>query len=176
MRLRIEHWVLLSLAVLAIIALLVVHPKEVAQTPSAPEGEVAAPTSDQDIYPVAAARKLGTATDKPAHTMPDGLVYIDVKEGKGAAAAAGQKVVVHYTGWLVNGKKFDSSKDRDEPFSFSLGGEEVIKGWDEGVVGMMPGGVRKLILPPALGYGDQDQMDIPANSVLIFEVEFLRAE
>jgi peptidylprolyl isomerase len=122
---------------------------------------------------VTASRKLGTATDKPAHKMPDGLVYIDVKEGKGAAVEAGSIVVVHYTGWLVNGEKFDSSRDRGQTFSFALGEDEVIKGWDKGVVGMMPGGVRKLVVPPELGYGNQDNGNIPANSVMIFEVELI---
>jgi FKBP-type peptidyl-prolyl cis-trans isomerase len=85
-------------------------------------------------------------------------------------------VEVHYTGWLVNGTKFDSSKDHGAPFSFLLGARQVIKGWDEGVAGMKPGGVRKLIVPPELGYGSRPTGPIPANSTLIFEVQFLKAQ
>jgi FKBP-type peptidyl-prolyl cis-trans isomerase len=129
----------------------------------------------QEDAAVKAARKLGTTTIKPAYKLPDGLTYIDVKEGKGAAAQAGRPVEVHYTGWLVNGQKFDSSKDRGQPFSFPLGARRVIKGWDEGVAGMKPGGVRKLIIPADLAYGSRAVGPIPPNSTLIFEVELLRA-
>jgi FKBP-type peptidyl-prolyl cis-trans isomerase len=105
---------------------------------------------------------------------PSGLIVEDINIGEGAAAAAGQKVTVHYTGWLTNGAKFDSSKDRNDPFVFPLGGGRVIKGWDEGVRGMKVGGKRKLTIPPALGYGARGAGSvIPPNATLVFEVELL---
>ena len=107
-------------------------------------------------------------------SAPSGLIVEDINIGEGAAAAAGQKVTVHYTGWLTNGAKFDSSKDRNDPFVFPLGGGRVIKGWDEGVLGMKVGGKRKLTIPPALGYGARGAGSvIPPNATLVFEVELL---
>ena len=107
-------------------------------------------------------------------TTSSGLQYIDLKVGTGATAQAGQTVTVHYTGWLENGKKFDSSVDRGQPFSFPLGAGRVIKGWDEGVTGMKVGGKRKLIIPSNLGYGARGAGGaIPPNATLIFEVELL---
>jgi FKBP-type peptidyl-prolyl cis-trans isomerase FkpA len=107
-------------------------------------------------------------------TTPSGLTIEDVTMGSGAAAAAGQNVTVHYTGWLTNGTKFDSSKDRNDPFVFPLGAGRVIKGWDEGVQGMKVGGKRKLTIPPALGYGARGAGSvIPPNATLVFEVELL---
>ena len=107
-------------------------------------------------------------------TTSSGLQYIDLKVGTGATAQAGQTVSVHYTGWLENGKKFDSSVDRGQPFSFALGAGRVIKGWDEGVQGMKVGGKRKLIIPSNLGYGARGAGGvIPPNATLIFEVELL---
>jgi len=108
-----------------------------------------------------------------------GLQYEDVTVGSGETAAAGNHVTVHYTGWLQNqdgsaGSKFDSSKDRNDPFDFPLGAGHVIKGWDEGVQGMKVGGVRKLIIPASLGYGARGPGGvIPPNATLIFEVELL---
>lgn len=94
--------------------------------------------------------------------------------GTGAVAVAGQRVSVHYTGWLTDGKKFDSSLDRKQPFEFVLGGGQVIAGWDQGVQGMKVGGKRKLTIPPELGYGNRGFPGaIPANSTLVFEVELL---
>jgi len=110
----------------------------------------------------------------PAITTPSGLIIEELVVGSGAAAASGQKVSVHYTGWLVNGTKFDSSKDRGDPFIFPLGKGQVIKGWDEGVQGMKVGGKRKLTIPPALGYGARGAGGaIPPNATLVFEVELL---
>lgn len=107
-------------------------------------------------------------------TTTSGLQYEEITVGSGATAKAGNLVSVHYTGWLTDGKKFDSSKDRNEPFDFNLGAGQVIKGWDEGVQGMQVGGVRKLTIPPALGYGARGAGGvIPPNATLIFEVEFL---
>lgn len=107
-------------------------------------------------------------------TTSSGLQYIDLNVGTGATAQAGQTVRVHYTGWLENGKKFDSSVDRGQPFSFPLGAGRVIKGWDEGVQGMKVGGKRKLIIPSNLGYGARGAGGvIPPNATLIFEVELL---
>ena len=111
-------------------------------------------------------------------TTPSGLQYEDTTVGDGALAADGQQVSVHYTGWLFEngkaGQKFDSSKDRGRPFSFGLGGGQVIKGWDEGVQGMKVGGVRRLIIPSALGYGARGAGGaIPPNATLLFEVELL---
>jgi len=103
-----------------------------------------------------------------------GLAYVDQSTGGGEAAVAGKMATVHYTGWLENGTKFDSSVDRGEPFSFPLGAGRVIKGWDEGVQGMKVGGKRKLTIPPGLGYGARGAGGIiPPNATLIFDVELL---
>ena len=107
-------------------------------------------------------------------TTASGLIYEDLAIGSGAEATRGSPVTVHYTGWLTDGTKFDSSKDRDDPFSFNLGGGQVIKGWDEGVTGMKVGGKRKLTIPPQLGYGARGAGGvIPPNATLVFEVELL---
>lgn len=99
----------------------------------------------------------------------------DLKEGKGEAVKEGDHVVMHYTGWLEDGTKFDSSYDRDEPFTTSIGVGYVIKGWDIGVLGMKPGGKRKLTIPPELGYGKYGvDPVIPGDATLIFEVELLK--
>jgi FKBP-type peptidyl-prolyl cis-trans isomerase len=100
----------------------------------------------------------------------------DIKVGTGAAAVAGKTVTAHYTGTLLDGTKFDSSKDRGRPFSFKLGAGQVIRGWDEGVVGMREGGVRKLTVPPHMGYGDRAAGKIPPNSTLLFEIELIKVE
>ena len=103
-----------------------------------------------------------------------GLKYEDIQEGEGDTAQAGQVVTVHYTGWLTDGTKFDSSKDRNDPFRFNLGKGQVIRGWDEGVAGMKIGGTRKLTIPPQLGYGARGAGGvIPPNATLVFEVELL---
>jgi FKBP-type peptidyl-prolyl cis-trans isomerase FkpA len=110
----------------------------------------------------------------PTSTTPSGLTIEDLAVGTGDSATAGKRVRVHYTGWLTDGTKFDSSKDRNEPFTFPLGERRVIAGWDEGVQGMRIGGVRKLTIPPELGYGSRGAgRTIPPNATLVFEVELL---
>ncbi len=107
-------------------------------------------------------------------TTASGLQIEEVRLGDGDSAATGQFVSVHYTGWLTDGTKFDSSKDRNEPFDFPLGQRNVIAGWDEGVQGMRVGGVRKLTIPPQLGYGARGAGGvIPPNATLVFEVELI---
>jgi FKBP-type peptidyl-prolyl cis-trans isomerase len=129
-----------------------------------------------------AALTLSLAQNKPAGptnvtgkptTTSDGLQYWDITVGTGATAKSGQKVTVNYTGWLTNGKQFDSSVGK-KPFNFKLGAEQVIKGWDEGVAGMKVGGKRQLRIPPELGYGSRGFPGaIPPNSTLVFDVELL---
>jgi peptidylprolyl isomerase len=113
--------------------------------------------------------------------LPNGLKYVDTKVGTGDIATTGHKVTVHYTGWLdqngTKGKKFDSSVDRGDPFTFGLGAKQVIKGWDEGVSGMKVGGKRTLTIPPELGYGARGAPGaIPPNATLIFDVELLKVQ
>ena len=116
----------------------------------------------------------GHAGEEEMVTTPSGLQYADLVVGKGREAHAGETAKVHYTGTLVDGTKFDSSKDRNNPFSFRLGAGHVIKGWDEGVEGMKIGGTRKLVIPSELGYGARGAGSaIPPNATLIFEVELL---
>lgn len=110
-------------------------------------------------------------------TTRSGLKYIDLVTGSGASPETGKQVTVHYTGYLVDGKKFDSSVDRNEPFSFVIGTGQVIKGWDEGVMSMKVGGKRKLVIPAELGYGMRGAGGvIPPNAELIFDVELLRVD
>lgn len=107
-------------------------------------------------------------------TTESGLQYVDLVVGTGRQAELGDTATVHYTGWLADGKKFDSSRERNEPFSFRVGAGQVIKGWDEGVSTMRVGGKRKLIIPPQLGYGSRGAGNvIPPNATLTFEVELL---
>jgi FKBP-type peptidyl-prolyl cis-trans isomerase len=141
--------------------------------------------SAANIAALAASVAALAATTAAAATapvvLPGGTRATDIKVGTGAEAVPGQLVAVHYTGWLwldgMKGKKFDSSKDRGEPFVFPLGAGQVILGWDEGVSGMKVGGSRTLIIPPNAGYGDAGAgADIPPNSTLIFEVELLAVQ
>ena len=105
----------------------------------------------------------------------DQFIVEDLQVGVGEAAVSGQSVTVHYTGWLLDGSKFDSSKDRAQPFTFPLGAGHVIKGWDQGVLGMKVGGVRKLTIPAELGYGARGAGGvIPPHATLVFEVELLK--
>ncbi len=135
------------------------------------------------IYVTACAKKeaqnqangAATTTTGPAViTTASGLQYQVLTPGTGAVATAGHMVSVHYTGWLTDGKKFDSSVDRGQPFQFSLGAGQVIKGWDEGVAGMKVGEKRKLTIPANLGYGERGAGGvIPPNATLVFDVELL---
>jgi len=107
-------------------------------------------------------------------TTASGLIIEEVSMGEGDEAQAGQRVTVHYTGWLIDGRKFDSSLDRNDPFAFALGRGQVIPGWDEGVAGMKVGGKRKLTIPSHLAYGEYGAGGvIPPNATLLFEVELL---
>ncbi len=115
-----------------------------------------------------------TTAGGPEVSLPNGLKYVDEKVGDGSLAEKGMTASVHYTGWLTDGTKFDSSLDRGQPFPFQLGAGSVIRGWDEGVVGMRVGGKRKLMIPSALGYGERGYPPvIPPNADLVFDVELL---
>ena len=116
----------------------------------------------------------GKAAEEAMVTTTSGLQYVDLVVGSGREAHVGETAIVHYTGTLTDDTKFDSSKDRNTPFSFRLGAGRVIKGWDEGVEGMKIGGIRKLVIPPQLGYGSRGAGSaVPPNATLIFEVELL---
>ena len=129
----------------------------------------------------AVAQTTNTQRDSKLDATPQALQKIDIKQGDGAEAVPGKAVVVHYTGWLYDtskpdshGAKFDSSRDRNDPFSFALGAGQVIRGWDDGVAGMKVGGQRTLVIPPAMGYGARGAgRVIPPNATLIFDVELL---
>ena len=132
------------------------------------------------LFTLASASAHAGGSEAPSKTTgkatktASGLQYWDLKKGTGAVAKAGNTVKVHYTGWLTDGKKFDSSVDRNEPFSFKLGAGMVIPGWDQGVAGMKVGGKRQLRIPPDLGYGAAGAGGaIPPNATLVFDVELL---
>ena len=132
-------------------------------------------SADRDSSRPAEGFSASLEVDTTAMTKtPSGLRYQDITEGQGATAVADRTVSVHYTGWLPNGEKFDSSRDRNQPFSFTLGAGQVIAGWDEGVAGMKVGGRRKLVIPADLGYGTAGAPpDIPPGATLVFDVELL---
>jgi FKBP-type peptidyl-prolyl cis-trans isomerase FkpA len=132
-------------------------------------------SADRDRAPAAGGFSASLEVDTAAMTRtPSGLRYQDVTVGEGKEATPGHPVSVHYTGWLPNGEKFDSSRDRNQPFGFTLGAGEVIAGWDEGVAGMKVGGRRKLVIPPDLAYGTAGAPpDIPPGATLVFDVELL---
>ncbi len=137
-------------------------------TPSGaqPAAQPSQPRDSQEATPAASKDNAGKT---------GGLTVIDEVVGEGPSAKSGDRVTVHYTGWLLDGTKFDSSKDKNQPFSFSLGAGDVIPGWDQGVAGMKVGGKRKLTIPPDLGYGVQGAGGvIPPNATLKFEVELLK--
>lgn len=134
-------------------------------SPSSRSGSAAEPVSPGDFDP-------RSETSSPTNASRE-LQMIDLVEGKGPSAKSGQTIKVHYTGTLENGKKFDSSVDRGQPLEFILGAGSVIKGWDQGLLGMKVGGKRKLIIPSDLAYGAAGRPGIPPNSTLIFEIELL---
>jgi FKBP-type peptidyl-prolyl cis-trans isomerase len=125
--------------------------------------------------PTAPNTNAPTKVTGPGVTTSSGLIYWDIRVGNGEVAKEGNRVRVHYTGWLTNGKKFDSSVDAGKPFDFTIGNGEVIKGWEEGVAGMRVGGKRQLRIPPDLAYGADGTADgtIPPNAILIFDVQLL---
>lgn len=133
------------------------------------------------VAQTATKRSAAANTDAPMKVTgegvktPSGLTYWDLRIGNGETAKEGSRVLVHYTGWLLNGKKFDSSVDAGQPFKFTIGNGEVIKGWEEGIAGMRVGGKRQLRIPPELGYGAEGTPDgpIPPNATLIFDVKLL---
>jgi FKBP-type peptidyl-prolyl cis-trans isomerase len=140
------------------------------------------------LFAVACSKKQESpapaAAPAAAVAPPSELQKTDIVKGTGEGISQGQVAVVHYTGWLFDGsapeqkgEKFDSSRDRGEPFKFPIGGGQVIRGWDEGVQGMQPGGQRRLVIPPALGYGEVGAQNvIPPNATLVFDVELLAIE
>jgi peptidylprolyl isomerase len=136
---------------------------------------VTAPAPASPVLFAQADRSSSGAEENPnTVTTESGLKYLDLVEGTGETPKEGQKVTVHYTGTLENGKQFDSSRDRNQPFSFRIGTGQVIKGWDEGISNMKVGGRRQLIIPPDLAYGSRGAgRVIPPNSTLIFDVELL---
>lgn len=169
--------ILVSLGIMLGCGILVVIFQFSAGTPAAmagskPPSEAAAISSSSAPIP---SNLIAMDNNDKIVTTDSGLKYVEITEGDGAAPQTGQTVYVHYTGTLENGDKFDSSRDRNQPFSFKLGVGQVIKGWDEGLSTMKVGGRRKLIIPADLGYGARGAGGvIPPNATLIFDVELLK--
>jgi peptidylprolyl isomerase len=177
--------ILISFAVLAAFCVVLL----VAQITGGDGNAIAAPVVDSEV-PITAEVQLAqaaedlvpetatledTSTEGTLVTTDSGLQYEEMVVGTGAMPQTGQKVTVHYTGTLEDGTKFDSSRDRNRPFTFTIGVGQVIKGWDEGVATMRVGGQRKLVIPPELGYGSRGAGGvIPPNATLLFDVELLR--
>ena len=133
-----------------------------------------APDAEETREPMTATPATAPEVDLSAMTeTPSGLYMLEMEVGEGEEAVPGQTVEVHYTGWFLDGEKFDSSVDRGETFQFPLGAGRVITGWDEGVAGMRVGGKRRLVIPPELAYGPEGRSGIPPNSTLVFDVELL---
>ena len=148
-----------------------------AQNSAAAKPADAAPPAPKSDKPATKEKADKSTSDTDIPKTVDHLIKKDIKVGTGKEAKTGDTVTVNYRGTLTDGKQFDSSYDRGEPFTFHLGASEVIQGWDEGVQGMKVGGKRKLIIPSDLGYGEQGiGADIPPNSTLVFEVELLKVE
>ena len=154
-----------------------------AQLPGTPTNQTGSPVSQQSpsagapttqASQSAAVTSPNEAAKASTMTFPDGLKIQDEVVGTGATAQSGQQVTVNYIGWLADGTKFDASADHGGTFTFNLGAQQVIKGWDQGVVGMKVGGKRKLTIPPELGYGANGMGPIPPNSTLTFEVELVK--
>ena len=148
-----------------------------ASTTKSAVSSTSATTSPATTSPAAtapAAKPAGTAPAAAEVELPGGLKYVDLKVGEGDIAEAGLTATVHYTGWLTDGTKFDSSLDRNQPLQFRIGAGNVIRGWDEGVKGMRIGGKRHLTIPPDMGYGAAGYAPvIPPNATLVFDVELL---
>jgi len=163
---RSSRWLVVGLVVVALIPL--------SGCSSTPE-EAAQESPQGSTQPEQQSAQEATPTESPSQTGDvTELKVEDLVVGKGAVAKSGNTVTVHYTGWLTDGTKFDSSVDSGQPFEFPLGQGQVIQGWDQGVAGMKVGGKRKLTIPPSLGYGEQGAGGvIPPNATLVFEVELL---
>src|SRR5262245_5871367 len=168
---RIESWGLVAVISLAAFGC---NQSKTATSDTASSSSATTTPSTSSAPAATTSSTPGEATTGPEVTLSGGLKYVDIKVGDGAVAESGQPVSVHYTGWLVDGTKFDSSVDRGQPFKFTLGAGNVIRGWDEGVKGMRVGGKRKLTIPPDMGYGANGYPPvIPPNATLVFDVELL---
>lgn len=173
--------ILISFGVMVVCVLVLVI-AQLTQRDTAIASELPQPESATLVAQAADPKPETAPVDSPKETKPmqaeptktaSGLQYTDLVEGTGASPEKGQTVTVHYTGTLQDGTKFDSSRDRGQPFKFKLGVGQVIKGWDEGVATMKVGGRRQLVIPPELGYGSRGIGPIPPNSTLVFDVELL---
>jgi FKBP-type peptidyl-prolyl cis-trans isomerase len=168
-----HRFVLIGLIALIGVAFFIASKAMAQDKKDATPGADSTPSASQTPAAKAAAHKKAKSASKTI-TTASGLKYQVLKPGTGAVAQAGQQVSVHYTGWLTDGTKFDSSVDRGQPFQFTLGAGQVIKGWDEGVLGMKVGEKRKLTIPSSLGYGERGAGNvIPPNATLVFDVELL---